>query len=411
MVALPVLAALVYAIVALIIGVGIYLVGKALVSVIPHLPLIGWYLRNAIESAIEWVVSRIWSWLISPLYHVVTVIMSWATAPVRFVEATVATLFHLYQQIWWLHYVFIPEQQTKTEQGASSAAAAEVHHATETIDHRVNQVGHAAEVALELGHSLDHYVHDALGLVILHAEAEAEHTAEAWSSGQIRALHSQLGTEISQVQQAELALAHAVTSTIPHELAALGAQQVADLAEAKQAAAADAANATATASRALAAAVATLEAADQATRATALAAVAAAEANLEQALQAQAQAEGAALVAVQDALQGQITTLQTDLAGVEGAVSVTIPAAIAAVAAQVAPLVAEAEDCWNPMCSWWNGIENDLAKLLQLASVAGVLGFLAEAIAQPDATASEFTPIAEGVYNLGSSALHALLSL
>jgi len=107
-------------------------------------------------------------------------------------------------------------------------------------------------------------------------------------------------------------------------------------------------------------------------------------------------------------LHAHIRTLETSLHITIPDAEATIPVALAGTMAYVATLTAEAETCYNPMCSDWNAAKGLLRELEGLVTAAVGGGLLIEAVENPIAAG---VAIGNQATTLGQNAIDVWHSL
>lgn len=112
-----------------------------------------------------------------------------------------------------------------------------------------------------------------------------------------------------------------------------------------------------------------------------------------------------------DTLRSTVALQQAQIGTVANDATVVIPAAIAGVAAEVASLTAEVENCAVTTCDGPNNIENVVNKLLSGLTTLGEIGFMVAAIKDPVQFADTFTPTLSGYVADATTLFNDLLSL
>lgn len=431
--ALAEIAPILWAVLLLAVAIAIEAFGRFLATLIPRLPVIGNWLHNEILNAASGAGNFLISQAQGQLHVIRDLLVDMGHIDSRLWGGAVSVLEHLGSQASHLYRDVIPGAQNAAQGYAHDQVAGESSRARGAEDSINRELDHAEQVQASFSDWVKTTFHDRLEADITAAKNAATSDAEAEAQRQLDGLQADLMNRLSQVWDAIAPLQTAVYSTIPSELSAQAAKESSDIATERQdriaqlASAVQSLNGQITAldnkqTAALAAesaAAAATSAADLSTaEGVAAADQAQAEAVAQRAIADQAAKDKAALVDAVGTLQGQIDVLQQTqtitlpaLPDVTLPGTLTIPVAVGALASTIAGVITEVDNCMVSACGGPNSLENELNKLRGMFSIAGELGFLAEAIKDPVGTEHAVSSVFEGIWNTGHSLLDDLLSL
>ena len=424
--ALPALADLLWAVFGALLAAGGVLVARLLQDNIGRLPWVGWALRDAFQTVVvnveDWVISRtafafsrIGSWMAGHGFIVFHLIASIAN-----------TLRHHGDQIAHLHNTTVPNAVN----ASASAINANIGALQSDLQAQLNadRVNEHRDVT-----ALQSYVDGPYRASVNAAISSAQRGAIDQAHAQLAQAESDLVTRINDVVGTVNGLEQLTQVTIPQEIqtamataesvahAELSASvsaldgQMSDINTRIDAAIAAEATALANARSAITAQESlNLSTAEGFAQSQALAV----KAQSAAALAAASAATAATLTQERNSVQTQINTInarqQIDALNIGGLVqdtSIAIPLSIAAVAAGVAAITTEYNQCGVTTCDGPNNISNVVKHIVSGFETAGEIGFLASAIKDPEQTANVLAPILGTVTSGATGLLDLLLSL
>lgn len=403
--------ALLFAVLCLSVGYSILTFGKFIAALIPSVPIIGSAIRNAILSASEAAGNFLLD-LTHASWSRVVMITNDLVYITNFLPSRIIRLFeHHSAQLQTVQHTSIPTAVGVETSNRVNDVNTEEASRKQAIDNVQSDL-HSAEVSLQ--NNINTLGDKTVPAEIETARAGVEHDLSQVSSNlqnNIDSLSRTLVSDLSAVWEAVRPLQTAVSSTIPAELAAEATRANQVIAEAKQAVlsqlsdAITSINGEITTAEGLAA-----SALDRAVQGI--------DADLNNTIVAEQNALIAAkndiLLQLQTAtgkLQGAIDIDNANIGTLQTVTALAIPAAIAAVATGVASITREFEECGVTSCDGPNSLQNQLSKLGGLLSITGELGFLAEAIKDPQGTEEAIQGTLSGLYNTGHSLIDDLLAL
>lgn len=364
---MPALADLGLAIVLFLVACGLYIVYRLCQYISGYVSIFGWHPLDVIaqwlHDAITWIMHldiAALKQLTSFLDWLVNTQLSWGAE-------VVAGVFHLFQNDKHIVTTTIPhataQQQAHTSQAVHGEAVVRQSQVN-TLHGEVNDLTHGLT-------AVSVFAHDTLP-ADFHAYTDqktqaAIATADADARNMVNSLQSEIEQELAGVNSQLTELQKLATSTLP-----------ADIAKQAQIAAAE---------------------------------VNAAKASLISDLDAEATTEQQALSSGLATIQGQVSIDGAQIGSLDQAVGITIPAAIGAVAASVAAVTTEVDNCMVSACGGPHSLENELQNLAGLFATTGELSFLGAAIKDPQGTAETMDAIIGPWLQSGKDLFDELLSL
>lgn len=403
--------ALLFAFLCLALAYSIVTFGKFIAALIPSVPVIGGAIRNAILSATESAGGFLMdlthaSWNRSvQMLNAMVYITNWLPTKV------INVFEHHAAQLSTIQHTSIPT-------AVNTEASNRINDVNNEASQRAAAVSgveselHKAETSLQ--NNIDTLEHQTVPADIQNAKDDISRTlnvAEANLQHNIDALSSTLVSDLSNVWNAIEPLQHAVAETLPAELAAEAAAANQAIAQAK-----------ADILSKLTDTITTVEGEIQTARETAATALEGAVQGIDADLNNAIVAEQNALIAAKNdvliqlqtstkQLQGSIDIDNANIGSLQRATELTIPAAIAGVAAGVAAITSEFARCAVTSCDGPNSLSNVWKTLRQDAGLLSEIGFVAAAIKDPQGTEEALSGVLGGLFNQGHNLLDDLLAL
>lgn len=400
-----------FALLAMAIGYAIITFGKFLANLIPNLPLIGSFLRDGVIrltfDAGAWLMGAAHS-SFARIQHLIADTHWLIVSPIA---ALISALDHHASQISTLHNVDIPaarDSAVATAHGYTDSVHAAIASAlTVEHDNRISSQTHLANDIRAVEHWIDTTVTSGIRSDISTAVGNAERAITAT----LDTFEQHVEDQMTNVWADIHALQTSVSETIPKDIAAVAANAAKAVAAAEQQDIATLRQTAAALQTAIASGVAGAE-----HYAHNLAANL--QGNLDRrlhtvqvALTGNIRADIGAVNGKLDALIGKQSIDQSQINGLDTAVTVAIPATIGALATQIATITSEVDNCMVTQCAGPNNIENVIERLLGGLSTLAEIGYIAAAVKDPTGTAAGTAPYLDGIDSLANGALNALLSL
>lgn len=410
-VGLAVLGDLLFCLICLAVGYSIITFGKFIANLVPNIPIPFFHFRDLIIAAAEGAggflmdlthgsFRRLGDWLVDAAYFIHYPLFK-----------LIQVLDHHANQLSSIRSNDIPGAVNSANGYTNDHVAGEANTRQSQIN-AVNSDLHSAEVSLQ--NNIDTLAHQTVPADIASAKSAVEsdlHDTATSLQNNIDSLQRELVTDLNAVWANVQPLQNAVYNQIPAEFAQAAAQTSADILAAKNAVVSQLTDAIATVNGEIATAV-------QRANDALSQAVQGIDAELNNAIVAEqtalANAKADVLTQLQsqrDTLQGEISIDNANIGTLQEATSITIPAAIAAVATGVATITSEFERCAVTTCDGPNNFRNLLNEALGLAGAVDIVAFLAAAAKDPSGEARAFAGVAEGIYNDAHSLIDGLLSL